>query len=216
MERRGGCCQLMLEVCVRVDGYDRKARALIDTGAQTSLVRRALLPDSCFTRSSKPLLLKTVSGEELHGGKDEVIITLSFEARTEDGEAVGSRWMSQVTVHDGDIGCDLILGYPWLKVNRLDVQPWRDALQLHDQPRWVLSECRHATSSHVISAMATEQNQPKVATSCDVSPQHQPKVATSSDVSLPTVATSSDVSPTHQPKVATCGEVPTTHGSAMV
>ena len=43
-----------------------------------------------------------------------------------------------MVAHDGDIGCDIILGYPWLRQRRIDVQPWRDALQLHDGARWVL------------------------------------------------------------------------------
>jgi hypothetical protein len=157
MERRGGCCQLMLVVEVEAGGMQKKARALIDTGAQTSLVRRNLLPDSCFTRSAKPLLLKTVNGEELHGGKDEVSLSLSFEARTEDGQVVDGRWSSEVTAHDGDIGCDLILGYPFLKVNRLDVQPWRDALQLHDDPRWVLSERKSMHTPQPERAAVTTQ-----------------------------------------------------------
>jgi hypothetical protein len=145
MQRGGGGCQLLLEVTVEANGECYQAKALIDTGAQTSLCRRDLLPEACFTQSSKPLLFKTVSGEELNGGKNEATITLSFEARTEEGVPVGSQWSSTVTAHDGDIGCDLILGYPWLKVNRLDVQPWRDALQLHDPPRWVLWAQKNST-----------------------------------------------------------------------
>ena len=40
MYRKGGCCQLMLEVDIEVAGVQRRANALVDTGAQTSLVRR--------------------------------------------------------------------------------------------------------------------------------------------------------------------------------
>ena len=162
MERRGGCCQLMLEVEMDTGSKWKKGRALIDTGAQTSLVRRDVLPDSCFTQSRKPLLLRTVSGEELNGGKDEVTIMLSFEAHTEDGKVVNQRWNTMVTAHDGDIGCDLILGYPWLKVNRLDVQPWRDALQLHDSPRWVLSESKQMRNSQPTTAAVILQSEASI------------------------------------------------------
>ena len=101
-----------------------------------------------------------MSGEELHGGKNEVTITLSFEAHTEEGWPVDGCWSSQVTAHDGDIGCDLILGYPWLKANRLNVQPWRDALQLHDQPRWVLIGHKEPQDKKKRTAMVVTQPEP--------------------------------------------------------
>ena len=47
-------------------------------------------------------------------------------------------WSTLVTFYDGAISCDAILGYGWLAEQRLDVLPWRDALQLHDPPRWIL------------------------------------------------------------------------------
>jgi hypothetical protein len=62
MYRKSGCCQLMLEVDIEVARVHRRANALVDTGAQTSLVRRDLLPSYCFVKSNKPLILKTVSG----------------------------------------------------------------------------------------------------------------------------------------------------------
>ena len=137
MEARGGSHQLMMNVVVQAGAVRRTFKALIDTGAQTSLVRRGSLPESCFQPARRPLLLRTVSGEELQGGKQEVQLRVEFQAETEDG-APAEPWISEITVHDGDVGCDLILGYPWLKQVRLDVQPWRDALQLHDEPRLVL------------------------------------------------------------------------------
>lgn len=112
MYHKGGCFQLMLEVDIDIAGVHRKATALVDTGAQTSPVRRDLLPRHCFTPSNRPLILKTVSGEELAGGRNEAKLELSFIARSETGNPVDGIWSTTVEAHDGDIGCDLILGYP--------------------------------------------------------------------------------------------------------
>lgn len=49
-----------------------------------------------------------------------------------------STWTIDAWFYDGDISCDAILGYSWLAQKRLNVQPWRDALQLHDPPHWTL------------------------------------------------------------------------------
>ena len=52
-----------MEVEVRVGEVKVRARALVDTGAQATLVRRGLLPAEVFKDSNRPLMLKTVSGE---------------------------------------------------------------------------------------------------------------------------------------------------------
>ena len=62
----------MLEVEVTVGEVKVRAKALVDTGAQATLVKRGLLPTDLFKVSDRPLMLKTVSGEELFGGKMEV------------------------------------------------------------------------------------------------------------------------------------------------
>ena len=76
MEHRGGSYQLMFDVDIRKGGSVYPAGALIDTGAQTSLVGRDLLPKSLFQKSRHPLLLRTVSGEELMGGQEEAELLL--------------------------------------------------------------------------------------------------------------------------------------------
>ena len=140
MEHRGGCYQLMMSVIVEVHDLQVQAKALIDTGAQTSLVRKGLFPESCFRRARRPLVLKTVSGEELPGGRDELAMAISFAAHSDDVTRRPTTWTTTAVAHDGNISCDLILGYPWLRENQLDVQPWRDTLQIHEPPRWVLTE----------------------------------------------------------------------------
>ena len=49
-------------------------------------------------------------------------------------------YKEEVSAYEGNIGSDTILGYHWLRKCKINVQPWRDALQLHDDPRWVLAK----------------------------------------------------------------------------
>ena len=138
MENRDGGHQLLMHVVLEAGGVVRHARALVDTGAQVSLIRTGLLPDEVFQPARRPLALKTASGEPLQGGQRVATLQVEFAAETEGGVRTQTPWKTDVAVHDGDIGVDVILGYPWLRRQRVDVQPWRNALQLHDPPRWVL------------------------------------------------------------------------------
>ena len=69
-------------------------------------------------------------------------MSISFAAHTDDAQRRRTTWTTTAVAPDGNISCDLILGYPWLRENNLDVQPWRDTLQLHEPPRWILTEHR--------------------------------------------------------------------------
>ena len=92
-------------------------------------------------------MLRTVSGDQLEGGRQEVVARVEFRAETEDGGSVNRPWVTEVREHDGDEGFDIILGYPWLRSQRLDLQPWRDSLQLHDKPWWLLKDSRQEDNS---------------------------------------------------------------------
>ena len=149
MENRDGGHQLLLTIHITIGDVRRTAKALIDTGAQVSIVRQGLLPDECFRAARKPLLLKTASGELLPGGQHVASLLVEIDAETDAGCPVKTPWKTNITVHDGDVGADMIIGYPWLRRQRLDIQPWRNALQLHDHPFWVLRPQRDGRTSGV-------------------------------------------------------------------
>ena len=148
VERRGGALQLMVEVQISVNGSTPKSiKALIDTGAQTNLLKANVFPDEFWTNAKKPLALTTVNGETLPGGKREIKAQMTFLVDPESkkyrsdnfiSQNENSTWTTDVWFYDGDISCDAILGYSWLAQKRLNVQPWRDALQLHDPPHLLL------------------------------------------------------------------------------
>jgi len=141
VENRGGALQLMVEVIISVGDCQRKIRALIETGAQANLIRGNIFPDEFWENSKQPLALTTVNGEILSGGRREVQTKITFHVEPEeelDEGTPNTTWSTLVTFYDGAISCDAILGYGWLAEQRLDVLPRRDALQLHDPPRWIL------------------------------------------------------------------------------
>lgn len=83
----------------------------------------------------------TVNGEMLGGGRREIKTKITFHVETE--SKIGKRdpsptWSTTAQFYDGAISCDAILGYGWLAQEKLDVLPWRNALQLHNPPRWIL------------------------------------------------------------------------------
>ena len=78
-----------------------QAKALVDTGAEATLVRRGLLPEGCFQESKRPLMLLTVSGDKLEGGRQEVVASVEFQAETEDGGSVNRPCVTEVRAHDG-------------------------------------------------------------------------------------------------------------------
>lgn len=62
-----------MDVEVEAGGVKIPAKALIDTGAQTCLVKKGLLPEAVFRAAERPLVLRTVSGEAIPGGQREAI-----------------------------------------------------------------------------------------------------------------------------------------------
>ena len=126
--------QLLITVHLKAGPITRIVQALVDTGAQVNLLRPDVLPADVFRPARRPLALKTASGEALGGGEREAILEIEMAAEAEDGCTVTQPWISSINVHDGDVGVDLIIGYPWLQRHKVDVQPWRNTLQLPDPP----------------------------------------------------------------------------------
>ena len=63
--------QLHLKVRVMCERKEVVADVLVDTGAQVSLVRKGLFPDTCLKDSDRPVRLKVANGEIMGGGSRE-------------------------------------------------------------------------------------------------------------------------------------------------
>ena len=60
--------QLHLKVWVMCGRKEVIADVLVDTGAQVSLVRNGLFPDTCLKSSARPVRLKVANGGSMGGG----------------------------------------------------------------------------------------------------------------------------------------------------
>jgi hypothetical protein len=124
--------QLIMDVKVETpDGAHRFLRALIDTGAQTNCIRMNALPSRYYATASQPISITTVSGEPLQGGRREAALKLHFRSSARRGSCLGS-WTVDAKMYDSACSVDIILGYPWLRSNRLGILPHRNSLVTED------------------------------------------------------------------------------------
>ncbi len=124
----GGLRQLLIRVmAVPEVGPPVILQALVDTGAETNLIRTGLLPQGSFLPARDPLCLVTADGKRMPGGTQEVTLRLEFGAEplNREGEAT---WSTTATFHDAGIHVDAILSYPWLNRARLGVFPHLNSL----------------------------------------------------------------------------------------
>ena len=70
--------QLHLKVRVRCGQEELSVDALVDTGAQVSLVRRGLFKEESLQPSRRPVRLKVANGEIMGGGTYEATISMEF------------------------------------------------------------------------------------------------------------------------------------------
>ncbi len=124
----GGSRQLLLRLQATPPcGRPVILQALVDTGAETNLIRTGLFPAECFVPARDPLCLVTADGTRMHGGTQE--LTLHLEFGTDRPNPKGENtWSTLVTFHDAGIHVDAILSYPWLTRARLGVVPHLDSL----------------------------------------------------------------------------------------
>jgi site-specific DNA-cytosine methylase len=112
---------------------------LLDTGAQTNLIRTNLLPDRYLRESEHPLGLKTASGAELCGGTKEVTARLKFQGYSERGRQEPN-WIEDAVFYEAQIHVDAILGFPWLRSHGLGIltSPLRMVKQTRFGVNWTL------------------------------------------------------------------------------
>ena len=102
---------------------------LIDTGAQSNLIRTGLVPDRLWKEARTPLEFRTVSHEMLPGGTREIEAQLWFYGILGTGVHVPNH-QEDAVFYDAQIHVDAILGYPWLLSRGLGVVPSRTGTYL--------------------------------------------------------------------------------------
>ena len=131
--------RLIVGVALRLsDGTIRFISALVDTGAEVTLVRKGLLPDHYFRRSAVPRRFVGANQIVLEGGSHELACTMLFDGVDPD-TGVGVQVEYHTVFYDAQIGVEAILSYEWLHKNNVDVQCRKHGLALNGPqgPVWV-------------------------------------------------------------------------------
>ena len=122
--------QPIVRTVIEVNGTKRRARALIDTGAEATLVRRGWLSDEKLQPARHPLTLITADGTQMAGGDKSFKGSLSLPAMLRkfpepvDLPKTGTDVESfPVEADVADIWYDMILSYEWMAKHRLTMVP---------------------------------------------------------------------------------------------
>jgi hypothetical protein len=127
-ERERAECSLRIPVILStVSGKRIRCMALIDTGAESSLVREGLLPKADSTSRAKPVKMLGVGGEVLSGGTREATANLHFKgAAIDTGEATICTipvFLLEAHIHE-----DIILSYKWLAKYQIMVDAFKHGI----------------------------------------------------------------------------------------
>ena len=76
--RRAPCSQLHMKIRALCGDGEGVCDALVDTGAQVSLIKAGLGPPDCLTTRRRPVGLKVANGQYMVGGRREAEIALQF------------------------------------------------------------------------------------------------------------------------------------------
>ena len=67
-------------------GRQKIIRALVDTGAQVSLIKKGLFSDCEFSRAKSPLTLIAANGQLLEGGKKVINLKMRWNQPCDEGD----------------------------------------------------------------------------------------------------------------------------------
>ena len=130
--------QLRIQAFVMHGNARTQITALIDTGAEVSLVKKDLFPADCFQISARPICLTGANSQTLQGGVNEALLTLEFAATDkESGREIQVRTPS--LLYEAAIELDMILSYAWLAERGFDVCARRHGIQgtTEDRVIWI-------------------------------------------------------------------------------
>ena len=109
---------------------DVRAVALVDTGSEMNLVRRSLLPPSCFNPAVTKGNFRAANQTLVPGGEFESTFNLVMDGTEID---LGTKITLElpITCYDAEIGVDLIISYKWLAAVAADVIPRKHGIMVN-------------------------------------------------------------------------------------
>ena len=124
------------------NGFVRKVKFLVDTGAEISLIRPDMVPPGLTETPSAPVRLMAVNNNVLGGGDKSCVaeITLFGEEIRREFPMFREKKFS-AELYTADIKVEGILSYDWLATNKMGVMLHRECLLLDVQnPEWLTAE----------------------------------------------------------------------------
>ena len=121
---------LVLTIQATRNGYTKKLRVLVDTGATINIIKTGIWPSHHIVRAYQPKMLTNANGGHLSGGSSGTVLSLETPM-------VGWKGKSFLKTlkgffYEADIACDAIISYDFLANHRLGVVPHKHALVLWD------------------------------------------------------------------------------------
>ena len=129
--------ELMVSATITVGHFECQGKVLIDTGCRIPLFfRKGLIPSECLEQARRLIRISTADGTPMVGGARGCVLRLTLPVAGWEGQTPSSfpcdpYWGYEAAVHS----CDLILGYPFLKIFRLVVDCPTDSLRMLPIPK---------------------------------------------------------------------------------
>ena len=124
-----------------------EVKVLVDTGPKIPIAfRRKLIPGRSLKTASFPVQFTMADGKPMIGGTHGTM--MQFQLPTYRGDDPVLAKTTPLFAYEADIqGCDVILGYPFLKAFHLVVDTVRDGLCLQDNHGVIPSSTRAEVAS---------------------------------------------------------------------
>ena len=131
--------KLIVDLHLRLkDGSTKILRALIDTGAEISLIRKGLLSAHYYRPSAHPKRFVAANQAVLEGGWVEIECKAVLKGHDIDTGLEGEVECPTI-FYDANISVDAILSYDWMAKNLVDVRCVRHGLEIGGPrgPLWI-------------------------------------------------------------------------------
>ena len=117
------------------DGMKIPLKALVDTGCESNLVRKGLIPQKYFAKATKGVRFVAANGSILGGGDHQVSLELISCVKNVDDET--RRFLKfPTTFYEADISVDALLSFSWLQDFDLDLRANAYGLQSNTDPAY--------------------------------------------------------------------------------
>jgi hypothetical protein len=141
--------ELMVRATIKVGSFSCQASVLVDTGCRIPLLfKKGLIPVEFLEPARRPIRISTADGTPMSGGSRGCVLRVTLPVAGLDGTPetefhCEAHWGYEAAVHS----CDLILGYPFLKIFRLVVDCPTDSLKSLSIPTSTPTTLRSTTTT---------------------------------------------------------------------